>query len=179
MSQTVVKYRLLNPKSRPNPFIISPNVIFKDGICTLVIEHDTIDIVDRTLGNYGAERVKEKANGKSAVQTDGALGDGQTDQDSDDRTELGAETLGGVDGSEADEGLEGNSGSETPGADGQSTEVPAVEPAKRLTKEEKAAGLDLQQAAHFRLSESEDPAEWLAAHNAIPDFPVTNEDDLV
>lgn len=183
MSQIAVKYKLLEPKSRPDPFVVSPSITFKKGICILVVEHDTVDIVDKTLRAYGAERVKEEGDGKGSVQTDGSLGVGETDEGGDNRAELGSEALGSVDGSVADQGLEGNSGSETPGADGSSAAVPVVEPVAKLTKAEAKAGLDLQQAAYFRLSGGKDPVEWLAAYKreeaAKAEAQKSNEDDLV
>lgn len=189
MSQIAVKYQLKNPKSRSNPFTISPGVVFKDGTCILVIEHDNVELVDKTLAAYGAFRVKEEDNGKDPDETDGSIGDGETDAGGDDGDDLSEETLGGVDGGEADQGNKGDKGSETPGDDGQSAEIPTVEPVAKLTKAEAKAGLDNLQAASYRASGSKNPVEWLAAHNAAiaaiavavegGDNKTPNEDDLV
>jgi len=151
MSQIVVKYRLLNPKSRPNPFTINHNVVFKDGICTLVIEHDNVAVVDKTMSNYGAERVKDEVDGESEDEADGSDGVGETDASGDLGDGGEQPPVAYVDRFDNDEGDKGDAGSEAPGNDGQSAEVPVVTaepeaapaPTPRKTRTKKSSEDDL------------------------------------
>lgn len=168
-------YYLRKPESRPNPYRLSPKIIFVDGILNITIDANRLATLDARMARYNAWREKPEwaggepdgvsedeenrtePNGASDpagdVSTDGGSSEGETDQ---------VQQNGETD--------QGGSGGETEQGDGSR---PEIEPksVKRLTKAEKAAGLTKEQAGIFRVSDFDDPVEWLEKQ------PVVSEDD--
>lgn len=165
MATIAVTYKLTNPKSRPNPFRLGNNIVFKDGACTLLIEDGNLGQVDKQMRSYGAVRETGKDNGQGSDAADRKISNGKASSKSD--ADQGSEDNSGAgdDGDKADPADEGSEGSEADAGDsqGSSSEEPALEPVARLKKAEKEAGLDNLQAAYFRASGEKDAAAWLEA----------------
>lgn len=156
MSYIEVTYRLRNPASRPNPFRVSPKVIFTDGEYTTVLAESNLFKVDKFMRSYGAVR-KGQEYGSSAVSEDREDDRREIDVQGDvspDRGEAGDDAYDGS----ADE--KSDAEEETEATDEGGFEGSDLQPVKRRTKAEKEAGLDAAQATEFRASDAEDPYEW-------------------
>lgn len=140
-------YYLRSPDSRPNPFRISANVVFVNGVWTSILESATIDEADKMLAAYGASReVPEWAQEESddGISDDEQNGtpvsggetdtesqvspDGETSEETDDDGEANAASDPGNEGSGT-----GEAGGE--GAADKPVEPPKVKKTRRRKKD--------------------------------------------
>lgn len=163
MASIVVTYYLKDPAKRPNPYQISPSVVFVDGVFTKVVDGAKLNSIDIFMSRYGAFRtppVQEAEDGGSEVYTDGSDGDRQEHVSG--KISAEGSVAEGEDnvGEAATDAQEGDKGPASDEGGVEGSEVAGLEAVRRRTKAEKDAGLDAAQAAEFRASGSEDPYEW-------------------